>query len=353
MGKDLKDKTLDELDQLVVGLGQKKYLAEYIFNFIHAKDAADISQITPLSKVLRGQLTERGFFISQLKTLNKLIDPDGTIKYLFELSDANRIESVLLFGRGRKTLCLSTQAGCAMNCSFCATGRIRLRRNLTAAEIVDQVGVIQKEQGGIDNVVYMGMGEPLQNYEAVVKSLRILNHPAGKNIGIRRITVSTCGIVPAIKKLVDEDIHPRLAISLNAPTDSLRTKLMPINAKYPIKDVLAAAELYEQKAKQRVSIEYVMIKGVNDTTLHAQMLVKLLRRLPCRVNPPHAWRTNLIEFNPHAHCEFIASGKERIERFAEILGQAGIKTTVRLKMGQSIKAACGQLGADWGGKNEG
>jgi 23S rRNA (adenine2503-C2)-methyltransferase len=346
MGKDLKDKTLDELESVIagirqcrIGLGQKKYLAEYIFNFIHAKDTADISQITPLSKTFRSELVQQGYFISQLKTIRKFTDPDGTIKYLFELSDANRIESVLLFGRGRKTLCLSTQAGCAMNCSFCATGRIRLRRNLTAAEIVDQVGVIQKEQGGIDNVVYMGMGEPLQNYEAVVKSLRILNHPAGKNIGIRRITVSTCGIVPAIKKLVDEDIHPRLAISLNAPTDSLRTKLMPINAKYPIKDVLAAAELYEQKAKQRVSLEYVMIKGVNDTTLHAQMLAKLLRRLPCRVN--------LIEFNPHAHCEFIASGKERIERFAEILEEAGIKTTVRFKMGQSIKAACGQLGADW------
>jgi 23S rRNA (adenine2503-C2)-methyltransferase len=357
MDKDLKEKPPAEIESVIAGirLGQpfdfaqggerakrvepKKYLAGYIFGFIHGKGISEIAQITPLSKALREQLTNEGYYISQLKIISKLIDPDGTAKYLFGLSDGNRIETVLLFDDGRRTLCISTQVGCAMNCAFCATAKVKLRRNLTAAEIVDQVNTAQKDEGRIGNVVYMGMGEPLLNYNAVVKSVRILNNPAGKNIGIRHITISTCGIVPAIKKLAGEDIHPRLAISLNAPTDVLRTKLMSVGAKYPIADLIEAAKFYWLKAKQRVTFEYVMIKGVNDTVLHAQMLARMLRHIRCRVN--------LIEFNPHPGCEFVASGKERIERFMEVLEQAGVKTTVRFKMGQSIKAACGQLGADW------
>jgi len=369
MDKDLKEKTLDELEQIVVGLGQKKYLAGYVFGFIHTKGISEISQITPLSKTLREQLAKDGYFISQLKVISKLADPDGTVKYLFELPDGNRIETVLLFDDDRRTLCVSTQVGCAMNCAFCATAKVRLQRNLTAAEIVDQVNTVVRDAscvaranyairnthdaGRITNVVYMGMGEPLQNYDAVVKSVRILNDPAGKNIGMRHITISTCGIVLAIKKLADEDIHPRLAISLNAPTDALRAKFMPINSKYSIAELIEAAKFYRLKAKQRVTFEYVMIKGVNDTVLHAQVLARLVRGTRCRVNPPHAWRINLIEFNPYPGCEFVASGRERIERFKEILEEAGIKTTVRFKMGQSINAACGQLGAGWGGKDEG
>jgi 23S rRNA (adenine2503-C2)-methyltransferase len=190
----------------------------------------------------------------------------------------------------------------------------------------------------------MGMGEPLLNYDATLKSVRILNDPAGKNIGIRHITISTCGIVPAIKKLADEDIHPRLAVSLNAPIDSMRTKLMPVGAKYSIADLIEAAKFYRLKAKQRVTFEYVLIKGVNDTVLYAQMLARLLRDSRCRVN--------LIEFNPHPGCQFAASGKERIERFAGVLEDADVKTTIRFKMGQSIKAACGQLGADWECKSQ-
>jgi 23S rRNA (adenine2503-C2)-methyltransferase len=373
MEKDLKDKTIEELEQIVVSLSQpfdfaqggerakrvepKKYLAGYIFSFIHTKNVDEISQITPLSKILRSQLVEQGYFVSQLKIISKLTDPDGTIKYLFELSDGNRIEAVLLFDDGppdkdirgqapiktfggrRKTLCISTQVGCAMNCAFCATGKIKLQRNLSAAEIVDQVNVVEKKADRISNVVYMGMGEPLLNYDSVVKSIRILNHPAGKNIGIRHITVSTCGIVPAIKKLAEEEIRPRLVISLNAPTDALRNKLMPINTKYPMKDVLAAANYYQRKAKQRVSFEYVLIKGVNDTVLHARILARSLRDLRCRIN--------LIEFNPHKLCEFEASGGERIWKFAGVLKDVGIKTTIRFKKGRSINAACGQLGADW------
>ncbi len=226
-----------------------------------------------------------------------------------------------------------------MDCRFCATAKIGFERNLTAGEIVDQVNAVQKDAGRISNVVYMGMGEPLANYEAVVKSVGILNHPKGKNIGIRHITVSTCGIVPAIRKLACEDVRPRLAVSLNAPTDDVRARLMPINAKYPIADVLRAVRFYQGKTRQRVTFEYVMIKALNDSTDQAKLLIKLLKPLACNVN--------LIEHNPHARCKDTGSGGERIRRFASVLQDAGIETVIRFKMGRGIRAACGQLGADW------
>jgi 23S rRNA (adenine2503-C2)-methyltransferase len=222
---------------------------------------------------------------------------------------------------------------------FCATGKLGFSRNLTAAEIVDQVNTVQAEAGRITNVVYMGMGEPLLNYRAVVKSVAILNHPKGKNIGIRHITISTCGIAPAIRKLASEDLHPKLAVSLNAPNDALRTQLMPINAKYPIAELLKAVRFYQDRTRQRVSFEYVMIKGLNDSPAHARMLVNLLRGLMCHVN--------LIEHNPYPGCEFAGSDSERIRQFASIFERAGIETTVRFRMGRGIRAACGQLGADW------
>jgi len=343
MSRDLKDKTPGELEQIVESLGGKKYLAGYIFHFIHTKDAEEISEITPLSKSFREQLAGQGYFISRLSVLTKLTDKDGTAKYAFALGDGGRIETVLLLDGTRRTLCVSTQVGCAMDCSFCATGKLRFRRNLTAAEIVDQVNTIQKDAGRISNVVYMGMGEPLANYAAVVKSLGILNHPKGKNIGIRHITVSTCGLAPEIRKLASEDVHPRLAVSLNAPNDELRTKLMPINAKYPMAELLKAVRFYQDKTRQRVTFEYVLIKGLNDSTGHAKMLIKLLRGFLCNVN--------LIEHNPYPTCKYAASSSARIREFAAVLDDAGIETTVRFRMGRNIKAACGQLGADWlGGK---
>lgn len=355
MSKDLKEKTLAELEQIVIGLGQKKYLAEYIFHFIHNEAATEIAQITPLNKAFRSQLTDQGYYISQIALANELTDKDGTAKYVFTLGDGSRIEAVLLLDDRRKTLCVSTQVGCALGCPFCATGRLGFRRNLSAAEIVDQVNIVARDAscvaransairnthdtGRIRNVVYMGMGEPLLNYHAVVKSVAILNHPKGKNIGIRHITISTCGIAPAIRKLASEDLHPKLAVSLNAPSDALRTQLMPINAKYPIAELLKAVRFYQDRTRQRVSFEYVMIKGLNDSAAHARMLVNLLRGLMCHVN--------LIEHNPHPGCEFVGSGSERIRQFASVSERAGIETTVRFRMGRDIRAACGQLGADW------
>ena len=343
MSKDLKDKTLGELEQIVESLGGKKYLAGYIFHFIHTKDAEEISEITTLSKVFREQLDGQGYFISRLSVLNKLVDKDGTTKYAFALGDGGRIETVLLLDCTRRTLCVSTQVGCAMDCAFCATGKIKFRRNLTAAEIVDQVNAVQRDAGRISNVVYMGMGEPLANYAAVVKSLGILNHAKGKNIGIRHITVSTCGLAPEIRKLASEDVRPRLAVSLNAPTDALRMKLMPINTKYPMAELFKAVRFYQGKTRQRVTFEYVLIKALNDSADHAKMLVKLLKGLACNVN--------LIEHNPFPACKYVGSSSARIREFTAVLDKAGIETTVRFRMGRSIKAACGQLGADWlGGK---
>jgi len=338
MSKDLKDKTLGEIEQIVLGMGQKKYLAKYIFHFVQVEGATEISQITPLSKNLRNQLAEQSYYISKLSILKKLTDKDGTIKYVFALGDGSQIETVLLMDGSRKTLCVSTQVGCALGCTFCATAKLGFSRNLTAGEIVDQVNTVQKDSGRISNVVYMGMGEPLLNYNAVLKSVRILNHPTGKNIGIRHLTISTCGIAPAIKKLADEDVQPRLAVSLNAPTDELRTQLMPINAKYPIADLLKAVRLYQKKTRQRVTFEYVLMKGLNDSAEHARMLIKLLSGLMQNVN--------LIEHNPHPGCGFVGSSSTRIKQFASILDSAGIETTVRYRMGRGIKAACGQLGAE-------
>ena len=339
MSRDLKDKTPGELEQIVESLGGKKYLAGYIFNFIHTKDVGDISGITPLSKAFREQLAAQGYFISRLSVLNRLTDKDGTTKYAFALGDGGRIETVLLLDGTRRTLCVSTQVGCAMGCGFCATGKLGFRRNLTAGEIVDQVNTVQKDAGRISNVVYMGMGEPLANYAAVVKSLAILNHPKGKNIGIRHITVSTCGLAPEIRRLASEDMHPRLAVSLNAPTDELRTKLMPINAKYPMAELFKAVRFYQDRNRRRVTFKYVLIKGLNDSADHAKMLIKLLKGLSCNVN--------LIEHNPFGKCKYTGSGSARIREFAAVLDEAGIETTTRFRMGRNIKAACGQLGADW------
>jgi 23S rRNA (adenine2503-C2)-methyltransferase len=362
MSKDLKDKTLAELEELVVGLGQKKYLAGYLFKFIHVQNGRDISALSTLSRAFRAQLVEQGYFISQLKILQSRSDPDGSMKFLFELSDGERIESVLLPEDKRRTLCLSTQVGCAMGCGFCATAKIPLRRNLTAGEIVDQVNTVcsvpvrtsratpgrdahaTETPGGVTTnevtgVVYMGMGEPLQNYDAVLKSVRILNHPAGKNIGIRHITISTCGVTPGIGRLAEEDIHPRLAISLNAPTDALRDKLMPINKKYPLAELLDAVRAYQAKTGQRVTFEYVLMDRVNDSVMHARLLVKLLRGT--------MYNVNLIEHNPYQGFEHAASSRRRIGKFASVLKDAGVETTIRFRMGRGIKAACGQLRAGY------
>jgi 23S rRNA (adenine2503-C2)-methyltransferase len=338
MTKDLKDKTLQELEQIVADLGGQKYLAKYIFSFVHAHNVKDIERITPLNKALRSKLTTDGYYISQLKIADKLIDPDGTAKYLFELADGNRVEAVLLPGGKRHTVCISTQVGCARDCRFCATGRIKFKRSLTAAEIVDQLNIIAGECGErITNVVYMGMGEPLDNYDAVIKAVRILNDSDGRNIGIRHQTISTCGHADGIRKLAGDNIRPRLAISLNASSDRTRNKLMPINVKYPLSILLQAVRFYQAKTRNRVTFEYVLLKGINDRLTDARALAGLLKGLMCNIN--------LIEYSPHHGCGLTASDRPTIKKFRDVLSGAGFETSIRFRRGRKISAACGQLGA--------
>lgn len=339
MTKDLKNKTIQELEQITDELGGQRYIAKYIFSFIHAKGINNINKITPLSKSFRSELIKNRYHISQLKIKDKLADSDGTIKYLFGLDDGDCVEAVLLPDGKRHTVCISTQVGCAMDCLFCATGKMKFKRNLTTAEIVDQPNVIAGQSSRrITNVVYMGMGEPMNNYEAVVKAVRILNDSNGKNIGIRHQTISTCGCPDGIRKLAGETVRPRLAISLNAPSDNIRNKLMPINLRYPLSALIQAVKFYQAKTKTRVTFEYVLIKGLNDSDSDARTLTRLLKSMMCNIN--------LIEYNPHPGCNLTASTQDTIKRFEAILKRAGFETSTRFRKGRKIKAACGQLGSD-------
>ena len=339
MDKDLKNNSYNDLLEIAAAHQQKPFCAKYLFTFIHQKDAAALDDITPLSKPFRNQLTEEGYFISQINLSEQHDDPDGTIKFVFELNDGARIESVRLKDGDRNTLCISTQAGCRMGCKFCATGQLTFQRNLTAAEIVDQVYQAERICGRIDNLVYMGMGEPLDNFDNVMRSVETLNDKNGRNIGIRHITVSTCGLPEQIEQLAQSPIQPRLAVSLHAPNDEIRSKLMRVGKTYRLDDILASLKSYQNATGKRITVEYCMIDGVNDQIDHARRLVKLLR--PLKVN------VNLIELNPFPGCRYTASGANQIREFSQTLTNAGIETIIRYKRGRSIKAACGQLGATW------
>jgi 23S rRNA (adenine2503-C2)-methyltransferase len=342
MDKDLKNKTLAELEELIVSLGGKKYHAKYVFSFIHEKNALAIDDLTTLSIQLRTDLADNGYYISRLKTIETFADPDGTIKYLFELSDGVRLETVLMTNTGqtiRKTLCISCQAGCRMGCGFCATAKLKYKRNLTAGEIVDQVNQVVADSGKVNNVVYMGMGEPLDNYDNVVRSLQIINHHAGKNIGQRHLTLSTCGLPDGIRRFGDEKLQVHLAISLHTANDSTREKIMTVAGKYPIGAIMPAVRVYQKKTNRRVMFQYCMMEGINDSDADARALIKLIKGLDANVN--------LIEYNPHPGCKFKASTRDRIGAFMDILMKSGVETTVRYRRGRAIKAACGQLGAQW------
>lgn len=338
MDRDLKNKTLDELRKIVADSSRKQYLAKYIFSFVHQKAVNGIDNITAVSKAFRSELAEAGYYISQLKTIEKFTDPDGTAKYLFELSDGGKIETVLLNDKGRKTACISSQLGCRLGCVFCATGYLKFERNLTAGEIVDQVIVIAKDYGKINNVVFMGMGEPLENYDEVIRAVKILGDQAGLSIGIRRQTISTCGITPGIAKLADEKIYPRLAVSLHTASAQLRKKIMPIANKYPLDGLIEQLRRYKEKTNRRITLEYCMIKGLNDSPASAAELIKLLGSLQVHVN--------LIEYNSHPGCTFQATEQGTLKEFRDILMKAGLETIIRFRRGRSIKAACGQLGAE-------
>ena len=326
------------------------YRAKQIYNWLYARRAQNYSEMTQLPAVLRNQL-DRNFKVGSLKLAHQSVSEDGTIKFLFELFDGLQIESVLIPSEmrdatgesRRKTLCLSTQVGCPLDCKFCATASMKLKRNLTAAEIILQYFEVERLTGEkITNVVYMGMGEPLLNYDNVIRSIRILTDPELEIIGAKRITVSTSGLPEEIKKFAHEKIGVKLALSLHATTDELRSKLMPINIAHPIKELLAAMDEYYKVSGIPITYEYILFEGLNDSDADARRLAKMARRNPSKVNviPFHK-----IDFtNPKGiGAELHPTSDENFIRFNEVLKKEGVHVMVRSSSGEDIEAACGQL----------
>lgn len=347
MAEDLTGMPFEQIEALVSELGGKPYYAQYLFAAIHAKGVDDVAQVTPLPKAFRSALAERGYRIERLDVTELHTDPDGTAKLVFDVGDGRRIESVVLTDGDRRTLCLSCQVGCRMACRFCATGRLGFARSLGAGAIVEQVYQAAARCGKIHNVVYMGMGEPFDNTQAVLDSIRILNHPLGLGLGQRHITLSTCGLPEAIRRFAQLHWQVRLAISLHAPDDALRRRLMPVAGKVPLTELLDAVRDYQRITHRRVTFEYCLMRDVNDSPAQARATADLLHELNAAVN--------LIEFNPHPGCGYKPSDRDRMHRFRDVLGRAGVETVIRYRRGRSIKAACGQLGAAWltDGANDG
>jgi 23S rRNA (adenine2503-C2)-methyltransferase len=349
----------DELTSTMLEMGEKKFRADQLWRSIYHETAESFEQMSTLSKPFRETLNSK-YSISTLTEAMALTSADGsTSKSLYRLHDGELIETVMMryetdgHRRNRKTACISTQAGCALGCTFCATGQQGLRRNLTVGEIVAQVIEMQRiayaedesqvesgkrtkgELQGVTNVVFMGMGEPLANYKNTMAAVRVLNDGQGLNIGARHITVSTVGLVPQILQLADEDLQINLAISLHAPDNTTRSQTMPINQRYPVEDLIRACHTYADKTKRRIFFEYVLLKEQNDSLEQAQKLGRLLNGLHCHVN--------LIPVNPTKEGPFERTDLEAAKRFQSGLKQYGIPSTLRMEKGIDINAGCGQL----------
>ena len=323
------------------GLGEKPFRARQVLRWMHRFGQSDFDAMTDIAKSLREKLRQVAAVIPPAMVSDKLSD-DGTRKFLFDVGGGNAVETVFIPEDDRGTLCVSTQAGCALDCSFCSTGKQGFNRNLTVAEIIGQLWQANRALGAdpngeriISNVVLMGMGEPLANFENVVTALRLMLDDNAYGLSRRRVTVSTSGLVPVMDRLRDE-CPVALAVSLHAPNDALRDELVPINRKYPLRDLMAACQRYLEKApRDFVTFEYVMLDGVNDSDAHARQLLALTSNVPCKFN--------LIPFNPFPASPYRRSPSQRIRAFAEILMNAGIVTTTRKTRGEDIDAACGQL----------
>lgn len=333
---DIKSMNIKELEDLLKEMGEPKFRAKQIFDWLHAKQVDSFEEMTNLSKGLREKLAETAS-INGVEMVRKLVSQiDGTRKYLFALSDGAIIESVLMKYEHGNTVCISTQVGCRMGCKFCASTLDGVERGLTAGEMLSQIYAIQKDCGErVHGTVLMGSGEPLDNYNNVVKFLRLINDPKGQNMGQRHITLSTCGLVDKIYDLAEEDLQITLAVSLHAPNDDIRMQTMPIAKVYSMDKLLQACRDYADKTKRRITFEYALIHGVNDGDEHAWELVKKLRDMLCHVN--------LIPVNDVKERNYVKSTAERVKRFASILNENGVETTVRRKLGSDIDAACGQL----------
>ncbi len=333
---DIKSLTLPELQDEMGKLGEKKFRAAQLFEWMHRKLVRDFSEMTNLSLALRDKCQEH-FSLTVLRPLQiQESEIDGTKKFLFGLPDGNVVESVWMQYHHGNSVCISSQAGCRMGCRFCASTLGGLVRNLTAAEMLDQIYAITLLTGErVSNVVVMGIGEPMDNYENLLRFLRLLTDEKGLHIGQRNITVSTCGIVPGIQRLSEENLQITLALSLHAATDEKRRELMPVAEKYSIKELMEACKYYFEKTGRRITFEYALAKGVNDTEEDAEGLIALAKPLCCHVN--------LIPVNAVKERKYMASGKETVRAFRNRLEKAGIPVTVRREMGRDIDGACGQL----------
>ena len=335
MNTELNSMTVPELKELCKSLGQPAFRGGQIFSWIHRQNAGSLGEMTNLPKELRERLSEQ-YTLTVLEPVTvQVSEIDGTRKYLFRLPDGNCIESVFMRYRHGDSVCISTQVGCRMGCRFCASTVDGLVRNLTPGEMLDQIYRIGRDVGErISNVVLMGSGEPMENYENVIRFLKLVNDPEGLNLSLRNVTVSTCGLVPEIRRFAEEGLPVTLALSLHAADDETRRKLMPIANRYSIKEVLEACEYYFEKTGRRVSLEYSLVSGVNDTEEEAGKLIRLLRGRGMHVN--------LIPVNPVVERGFQET-PAAVQRFRNLLEKGGINVTIRREMGRDIDGACGQL----------
>jgi len=335
--QDIRGLSLEDLKNTLKEWGQPPFHTRQIFFWIYKRGIKDFAQMSDLSLELRNRLNEK-FFLPDLKPAKALQSEDGTEKFLFQLKDGNLIEAVVIPSQERVTGCVSTQAGCKFACRFCASGLTGFKRNLSSAEIIEEVLYLKNHSAAkkLTHLVFMGTGEPLDNYDFVMKAIRIINSPEALDIGARRITISTAGVIPGIKKLSQEGLQIELSVSLHAADDKTRSQLMPINKIYPIKDLLAACNEYMEKTNRQVTFEYVLIKGLNSDLQSAQKLSTILKGLRLA-------KVNLIPSNPVGELKIGPPERADILWFKNYLLKHGINTTLRKSRGEDIEAACGQL----------
>lgn len=327
----------EELSALMAELGAESYRGRQLFRAIHGEGASRFEDITTLPRPLRTRLAE-SFVLERPACASRSESEDGTVKFLLDLPGGSRVEAVAIPDRGRWTFCLSSQVGCALGCAFCMTARLGLERNLSAGEIVGQLEVLCREVGaeaGLSRIVLMGMGEPLHNYDAVLSAVRLLGDPQGAGLSPRRITLSTVGLVPEILRLAAEPDPPRLALSINATTDEARAELMPVARRYPLPELLEAARRFAEGHRDRVTFEYVLLAGVNDSDADARRLVRLVHGVRAKVN--------LIPFNPTPALPYERPGAERVRAFRDLLLARGVPASIRRSRGRDVEGACGQL----------
>ena len=331
----IKSFTFDELKQEMISLGEKPFRAEQIFKWVHQENVTSFDDMTNLSKEFREKLKEK-YTINNFNIIRKLESKDGTKKFLFDVLDGNAIESVLMQYKYGYSICVSSQVGCRMGCKFCASTGIPFSRSLEAGEIVEQILAVQREENvRISNIVFMGIGEPLDNYDNVLNSISIINNPKELNIGTRHISISTSGVVPNIYRLANENIQCTLSISLHSSNNEKRSEMMPVNKMYPIEQLMEACRDYIKVTNKRISFEYALAKDSNDNLQDAKDLVKLLKGMLCHVN--------LIPINKIENGKYSKSTNENIIKFRDYLNDNGIVATIRRELGSDIDAACGQL----------